>query len=271
MRFDFRAPRAQLWPQRGIESDGMSGDSRPKLSDVLYNDILDQIRHGDFRNQPRLPSEIELSQRFSVSRPIVREALGRLRHEGVIHSRRGAGSFVTEAAGAGPARIEAEPAPPPLQSIDDLQKFYDFRLAMEGEAAYLAAVNGSAEARAQVKAELDGLEVAVRTGQVGVNQDFAFHMAVATASDNRFFVSSLLALRPHLDFLIDLARSFSLSVSREHIEKVQHEHAVVYEAIAARDGPGARERMRAHIANARQRVFFGTPRAAAPETGSPPA
>ena len=65
-------------------------------------------------------------------------------------------------------------------------------------------------------------------------------------------------MRPHLDFLIDLARSFSLSVSEEHIRMVQQEHAVVYEAIEARDGDGARERMRAHIENARQRVFFGT-------------
>lgn len=237
----------------------MRGEGRPKLSDVLYNDILSRIRHGDFRDQPRLPSEVELSQRFSVSRPIVREALGRLRHEGIIHSRRGSGSFVTEA-GAGPARADPEALPPPLQSIDDLQKFYDFRLAVEGEAAYRAALNASAASRAQVKAELDALEAAVRTGQVGVNQDFAFHMAIATASENRFFVSSLLALRPHLDFLIDLARSFSLSVSEEHIKMVQQEHAVVYEAIEARDGDGARERMRAHIENARQRVFFGTRR-----------
>jgi GntR family transcriptional regulator, transcriptional repressor for pyruvate dehydrogenase complex len=237
----------------------MSEASRPKLSDVLYSDILSQIRKGDFRDQPRLPSEVELSQRFSVSRPIVREALGRLRHEGIIHSRRGAGSFVTES-GSGSSQVELDSAPPPLQSIDDLQKFYDFRLAIEGEAAYRAAVNASARSRAQIKAELDALHVAVRTGQVGVNQDFAFHMAVATASENRFFVSSLLALRPHLDFLIDLARSFSLSVSEEHIKMVHQEHAVVLEAIEARDGDGARERMRVHIENARQRVFFGTRR-----------
>ena len=237
----------------------MSGASRPKLSDVLYNDILAQIRYGDFRDQARLPSEMELSQRFSVSRPIVREALGRLRSEGIIHSRRGSGSFVTEVTHPGSPRVEPE-AVPPLQSIDDLQKFYDFRLAIEGEAAALAAIHASPASRALVKAELDALEVAVETGQVGVNQDFAFHMAIATASGNRFFVSSLLALRPHLDFLIDLARSFSLSVSDEHLRKVQAEHAVVYAAIAAGDGPAARERMRAHIENARQRVFFGTPR-----------
>ena len=224
---------------------------------MLYKDILAQIRCGDFREQARLPSELELSQRFSVSRPIVREALGRLRSEGIIHSRRGSGSFVTDAAAGGAPRAEAE-AVPPLQSIDDLQKFYDFRLAIEGEAACLAALHASEAARAQVKAELDALETAVATGQVGVFQDFAFHMAIATASENRFFVSSLLALKPHLDFLIDLARSFSLSVSDEHIRKVQQEHAVVYEAIAARDGPAARERMRTHIENARQRVFFGT-------------
>ena len=234
----------------------MSGESRPKLSDVLYNDILAQIRFGDFREQPRLPSELELSQHFSVSRPIVREALGRLRSEGFIVSRRGSGSFVTEAANAGTPLPEAE-AVPPLQSIDDLQKFYAFRMALEGEAAYLAAVASNEASRARVGAELEALELAVRTRQVGVNQDFAFHMAVATASENRFFVSSLLALRSHLDFLIDLARSFSLSVSDEHLRKVQEEHAVVYQAIVARDGVAARERMRTHIDNARQRVFFG--------------
>lgn len=239
----------------------MTGESRPKLSDVLYRDILAEIRYGDFRDQARLPSEIELSQRFSVSRPIVREALGRLRSEGIIRSRRGSGSFVTEAAAAGNGAARPEPeGVPPLQSIDDLQKFYDFRLAIEGEAACLAALHGSAEARARIRAELDSLEVAVRTGQVGVNQDFAFHMAIVTASGNRFFVASLLALKPHLDFLIDLARSFSMSVSEEHIRMVQEEHAVVCAAIEARDGEGARDRMRAHIQKARDRVFFGVAR-----------
>jgi DNA-binding FadR family transcriptional regulator len=231
---------------------------RPKLSDILYNDILAQIKSGVFREHPRLPSEIELSQRFNVSRPIVREALGRLRSEGLIHSRRGSGSFVTHIEPS----VEPESAPEtmaPLKSIDDLRKFYEFRLAVEGEAAYLAAVNATDAAIATIKAELDALELAVRNAQIGVYQDFAFHMSIANASGNRFFESSLRALRPHLDFQIDLARSFSLSISAEHLEMVQQEHAVIFQAIAARNGPEARERMRRHINNAEHRIFFGTP------------
>lgn len=238
----------------------MSGEGRPKLSDVLYNDILAQIRGGDFRDQARLPSEIELSQRFSVSRPIVREALGRLRYEGIIRSRRGSGSYVNETAAPVSALAETD-APPPLQSIDDLKKFYDFRLAIEGEAAYLAALDAGEAQRAEIKAQLDALEMAVRTGQVGVQEDLAFHKAIATASSNRFFASSLLALRPHLNFLIDLARSFSMSRSEEHVRMVQKEHAAIYDAIDAKDGPAARERMRAHIQKARDHVFFGAARA----------
>jgi len=248
-----RAIHTEIAGERG----DMSGTSRPKLSDILYNDILSQIKFGDFREQPRLPSEMELSQRFNVSRPIVREALGRLRSEGLIHSRRGSGSFVTHVAEPAATRPEVETVAP-LESIDDLRKFYEFRLAIEGEAAYLAAINATDATIRTIKAELDALDFAVQTGQVGVNQDFGFHMSIATASGNRFFESSLLALRPHLDFLIDLARSFSLSISAEHLRMVQEEHAVVYEAIAARNGVEARDRMRRHISNAEQRVFFGT-------------
>lgn len=234
----------------------MSGTRRPKLSDVLYNDILAQIRQGHFPRDARLPSEKELSQRFDVSRPIVRDALRRLREDGLVHSRQGSGSFVSASAGVSPANGDGEMLPP-LQSIEDVRKFYEFRLAIEGEAAYWAAENRTEEALTEIKAQLDALELAVRTDQIGVNQDFAFHMSIAKAGRNQFFESSLLFLRPHLNFLIDLARSFSISVSAEHLLMVQSEHAAVYQAIASRDANAARDHMRVHITNAQKRVFVG--------------
>lgn len=234
----------------------MIGTRRPKLSDVLYNDILNQIRGGHFKTDTRLPSEKELAQRFEVSRPIVREALRRLRDDGLIYSRQGAGSFVSYE-GETPDTQSEHDALPPLKSILDVRKFYEFRLAIEGEAAFWAAANHDAQTLRAIKAELDALEVAIRTDQIGVMQDFDFHMSIATATGNQYFEATLSLLRPHLNFLIDLARSFSISVSMEHLLRVQAEHEKVYRAIEKRDSEGARESMREHIGNAQRRVFEG--------------
>src|SRR5262245_23518709 len=117
----------------------MTATRRPKLSDVLYQDMLGQIQSGKLPAESRLPSELELSTRFSVSRPIVREALRRLRDDGLIQSRQGAGSFVSRSNGAAlpmrPIEHAEIEALPPLQSIEDVRKFYEFRLAVEGESA----------------------------------------------------------------------------------------------------------------------------------------
>src|SRR5690349_810242 len=98
---------------------------RPKMSDVLYGDLLKEIRSGRLAKNERLPSEKEFCERFGVSRPIVREALERLRKEGLIHSRQGAGSFVVDTAEREMAALgEAEVLPPQIHSIADIQKFY---------------------------------------------------------------------------------------------------------------------------------------------------
>lgn len=238
-------------------------ESRPRLSSVLYRDILGRIQSGEYASETRLPSEFELSAQFKVSRPIVREALKRLREEGLIHSRQGAGSFVEKL--ASPRRSTDTPAPassdpdtlPAIRSIEDVQKFYEFRLATEGEAAYWAASYRSEAALSAMEAKLDALQEAIRGNEIGVNQDFDFHMAVASASGNKFFVACLLQLKSNLDFIIDLARSFSISVSSEHLQVVQCEHATIFEAIVRRDSDEAMAAMRTHISNAQRRVFVG--------------
>ncbi len=72
--------------------------SVPADSRRLYAKVAEQIRQkvmsGEFLRGERLPGEIKLSSRFGVSRATLREALRLLEDEGLIMSRRGAGSFV---------------------------------------------------------------------------------------------------------------------------------------------------------------------------------
>lgn len=65
-----------------------------KLSDLVYAKIAESIHSGDYPIDSRLPTENEFAENLGVSRPVVREALARLRNEGVIISRRGSGTYV---------------------------------------------------------------------------------------------------------------------------------------------------------------------------------
>jgi|SRR5450830_26579 len=68
-------------------------------AEPLYRRILRALRsdilEGHLRPGMRLPSESELGQRFSVSRITVRQAVGALQNEGLIHTAQGRGSFVS--------------------------------------------------------------------------------------------------------------------------------------------------------------------------------
>jgi GntR family transcriptional regulator, transcriptional repressor for pyruvate dehydrogenase complex len=218
--------------------------------------MLGRIQRGQFAADGKLPSEKELSDHFGVSRPIVREALHRLRTGGLIQSRQGAGSFVTGTT----AQSERTPPPsanPPMQTISDVRRIYEFRLALEGEIAFAAAVHRTDALIEAIKNELDAIELAIKTGKIGVQQDNDFHAAIAHSTQNQFFEAALAAVRPQLNYVIDLARSFSVLQSAEHLAMVQREHMAVFERVREGDPVKAREAMQTHIRNARERVFDG--------------
>src|SRR5581483_3238833 len=67
---------------------------RRRLGDQLYGQILDLIVAGKLTEGDRLPPEKTICEMFGVSRPVVREALGRLCADGLVQARQGAGTFV---------------------------------------------------------------------------------------------------------------------------------------------------------------------------------
>jgi DNA-binding transcriptional MocR family regulator len=98
------------WPDEPIAMAAIvlptSPIERPRLSDTIYGQLLDEIMAGRFSAGDRLPTENQLAQRFSVSRPVVREALQRLQTDGVVIARQGSGTYVQRS----PSQRVAEPA-----------------------------------------------------------------------------------------------------------------------------------------------------------------
>src|SRR5215204_4715432 len=199
-----------------------------KRSAAIYDGILGLIVSGEFAETARLPSEIELSRRFGASRPVVREALARLRDDGLIVSRQGSGSYVKRRPDNAVLRFV------PVNSIADIQRCFEFRAGLEGTAAALAAERRDEDDLANIKAALDELDDCIRTGRLGVEADERFHLAVAEATHNHFHVSVQRSLQPHITFGMNLARNLSLLRPTTRLEIVQDEHVAIVEAIERR-------------------------------------
>lgn len=222
------------------------------LSDVIYRDVLTKIMDDTFPVRSRLPTEAELCKDYAASRPVVRQALLRLREDGLIQTRQGSGSVVLRRPGTEIQEFA------PLNSIADIQRCFEFRIALEGEIAGLAAQRRDDTDLARIKAALDKLDEVLETGAFGVDEDFEFHLAIARAVGNVFFTSALQSLKPQTQFGMNLTRQLSLTSNRERLALIKAEHARIFAAIREQDPAAARDAMREHIANARLRMFEGT-------------
>jgi DNA-binding FadR family transcriptional regulator len=219
------------------------------LADRVYRELLATIIQGDLQEGDRLSTEQTLSEQFKASRPTVREALSRLRADGIITSRQGAGTFVTRRPDPDLPRFM------PLESLSDVRRCIEFRIVIEGGAAALAAEMADEADLALIQQELARLQEAVNHQVLGVEEDYDFHMAIARASKNQFFVSVIASIRQQVVFGMNLLRNFSLSKSRERLLGVQAEHVAVVEAILQRDSAAAEAAMRSHLQNTRSRMF----------------
>src|ERR1700744_1809700 len=111
------------------------------MSDSVAEKLLAQIDKGVFAKGIKLPTEAALAQAFGVSRTVIREAVSRLRNEGVIESRQGSGMFVTSGRVARPLRIDYAEAIEP----EAVPQILELRRAIEAEVAAQAALRRTDE------------------------------------------------------------------------------------------------------------------------------
>jgi GntR family transcriptional repressor for pyruvate dehydrogenase complex len=220
------------------------------LSDKVYEQLQTALGSEGFEAQARLPGEHTLAEHFGVSRPVLRQALAKLRTEGRIVSRKGSGNYVANV--EAPERIVTFGS---LKSIPDVRAFLEFRCSLEGEMAAHAARRRDPGEVAAIGRQRKRLDDAVAAGQGGIEEDIAFHAAIAQASGNRFFSMTLAALAEQTRFSIQLIRQLSASPLEDRFDAVKREHASIDAAIAAGDVDAARESMNDHLRSGISRLF----------------
>ncbi len=140
-----------------------------------------------------------------------------------------------------------------IRTHADVMAMLDFRIGVESEAAALAASHHADADAAAIEAAMSGF---TRAGHEGaVEADFAFHLAVARATGNRFYVDLLGSLGPMMIMLprTRLDEAYSMT-DASHVERVQREHDNVAAAVLAGDVETARAAMRVHLGNTRRRL-----------------
>ncbi|GJJ22572.1 GntR family transcriptional regulator [Mycolicibacterium mageritense] len=214
--------------------------------------LKDKILAGDLPPGHKLPSEAELIDEFGVSRTVVREAVTRLRAEGLVETFQGRGSFVL--AVPEPTSFTVESAA--IRTHRDVLDMVDFRLGVECEAAALAAARIDAPEADAVRAALAAFGTA--TPDDAVEADFRFHRAVAAASGNRFYVDLVDSLGPMMIMLTRTRLGAEHSITdAAHAERVRREHEEIATAVIAREPDLARAAMRLHLGNTRRRLDAG--------------
>ncbi len=225
--------------------------SRMPLADKVYHSLHARIVNGDYPANDKLPAEIQLAEEFGVSRPVLRTALERLREEGLVVSRQGAGSFVRATQPNVPLGFAK------VETLADIQRCYEFRINLETEAAALAAARRNTAALTEIEQALDLLRAATGTLQHREDADFMFHSAVAQASNNQYFEATFRALRDHVNVGMKLHGESLMNDGRKGLEEVLAEHTAIFEAIRARAPEEARREMLNHLRHSRDRLFGG--------------
>lgn len=222
--------------------------SRRRLSTEVAEHLERQILSGDVPVGSRLPSEKELGLSFGVSRNAIREALKTLEERGLVQVENGRGAYVTT------------PSEEMLRSAisryihsrlaaDTVHEFYQFREALEGAAARLAAARAGEHDLEDLAAALSAMEANEDNVDGWMAADVAFHRALISATHNPFFIT---LLEPVVDRLREAIRvSFDAAGARAGLAC----HAAILAAIRKRDPEGAHEAMLVTLQDSAQRVM----------------
>jgi GntR family transcriptional repressor for pyruvate dehydrogenase complex len=216
-----------------------------KLSSAVIRQIEELILRGILRPGERLPSERELADRMSVSRPSLRDAISALQDTGLLTSRPGAGIFVADVLGSAFA-----PALTHLFARHDEAVFdyLRFRRDMEGLAAERAARLASDTDLAVVKAVFQKMEIAhpKRNSDEEARLDAQFHMAIIEASHNVIMLHMMRSMYQLLRDGVFYNRQIMFK-QRTTRQALLDQHRAINDALQARDPDAARAAVQTHL------------------------
>ena len=204
------------------------------------------IVRGEYGEHNPVPSEAVLCDELNVSRSAAREAVKSLAAKGLISSRARQGIRVLPEAewNLFDAEIlgwirDSNP------SLDLLREFTELRIAVEPEAAMLAAQRRNTTHIARLEQSLARMKDAESGLDDPLESDIAFHLCILDASENRFFMQLGRIIDTTLRVSIRYTNMLSGVKAAAYLE-----HKRIYDAIADNKPERAQKESETLILNA---------------------
>ncbi|MBV5263871.1 GntR family transcriptional regulator [Pinisolibacter aquiterrae] len=209
-----------------------SSTDRMSLGERVYEDLRVAIVLGEIP-QGRVFNEADLMARYKVSTSPLREALTRLRQDGLVKVIPRRGYSVTEL------------------TLRDFHELVQMRMIVEGAAAELAAPHIRDEHVLEMRRLSSAtLVVGDKTSyRVFMQSNQSFHELIASASENGRIVK---ATKQTFD---EIQRVLFTDLTEAEDGNLTHDHDEIIEALAKRDGAAARRAVIEHIKQSRDRVI----------------
>ena len=227
-----------------------------RKSSIIADQILKMIKNGEYKSGAKIPPERTLAEQMGVGRPSIREAISALQIVGILESRPGDGSYVTDPGGFDDLMVRAlyllEESQSPLELLQT-------RKALEIGIVHLAIKKADNK---DIQAIKEAWRNKYEKGRSGHLREFIlygreFHLAIARATKS----PSIVAL---LDELIKLnqqplflnMREAYLYANPLRIELMLELHANIVKAIEDRNSKLAIQGVEEHFdVNIRQHYF----------------
>jgi len=221
---------------------------RRNLVDIVGSQLRLDIANGLLKPGEKLPSESGLTEKFGVSRTVIREAIASMRADGLLEARHGIGVFV--------GTLKSQPLQGLLDTdpgrVSSIIEMLELRAAVETEAAGLAAVRRSPAQEQMIIERVEEFGRALADGLATSQPDFRFHLAIADATNNPRF-RDFLELTGQQMIPRSTLQQGGREAPADYLAQIHREHQSIADAICERNEDGARQAMRLHLKGSQQR------------------
>lgn len=224
---------------------------RKSLTSIVADALTDEIRSGGLKPGEQIKTETEMCDFFEVSRTVVREAIARLRSEGLLVAHQGRGVFVSEQLVLSKFEISEDD----LTSLPETISLLELRMGIEIESAGLCAERGTDQQIAQIRTLMEQVDSQLKDPKlVEIHYDYEFHLAIAESTGNPVFNRFLKFLEPIIVPRFRLGNLVDEDSQDQYYKLIHAEHLAIVEAIENRNPEAARVCMRVHLLASLDRI-----------------
>ncbi len=223
-----------------MKLDTRTKSDNTEIQNKVISNIKELINFKNLEPGDKLPSERMLSDKFEVSRGVVREALQKLEFYGLLKSKPQSGTFI---ANIGVIAMNGMIDDILRLEDQDFKSLVETRILLELKTSRLAATRRTDEDLILMKSALTAYSEKVLNGEDAVQEDLLFHLAIAKASGNSTMNNFMLMITPEIITNFETYHVCDKGLAQQGIK----EHKAIYDAIEQQNPQLAKQKMKEHF------------------------